>query len=102
MFNPNGAPIIYSRITSASFRFPNSARAKSWRAEKGILEGSQDYDLVLGFVEQTKPERIKHIPHVLYHWRAIPAPSRCIRSKNYAHENARGRWREHLCAWKKG
>jgi O-antigen biosynthesis protein len=31
-------------------------------------EGSQDYDLVLRFTEQT--ERIFHLPKVLYHWRA--------------------------------
>ncbi|MAX79163.1 MAG: hypothetical protein CL843_03190 [Crocinitomicaceae bacterium] len=31
------------------------------------FEGSQDYDLVLRFTEET--DRIKHIPEVLYHWR---------------------------------
>lgn len=34
------------------------------------FDGSQDYDLVLRFTEQTK--RIAHIPRVLYHWRVIP------------------------------
>jgi O-antigen biosynthesis protein len=33
------------------------------------LEGSQDYDLALRAVAQTVPERILHIPTVLYHWR---------------------------------
>lgn len=33
-------------------------------------EGSQDYDLALRIIEQTEPENIRHIPHVLYHWRA--------------------------------
>ena len=33
------------------------------------FEGSQDYDLVLRFTEQTVPERIFHIPNILYHWR---------------------------------
>ncbi|MEQ8335209.1 glycosyltransferase [Nisaea sp.] len=33
-------------------------------------EGSQDYDLALRVIEQTEPENIRHIPHVLYHWRA--------------------------------
>lgn len=33
-------------------------------------EGSQDYDLVLRFIEKT--ENIYHIPKVLYHWRMIP------------------------------
>ncbi|MFN3521878.1 MAG: glycosyltransferase family 2 protein [Phenylobacterium sp.] len=33
------------------------------------FEGSQDYDLALRTIEQTTPERIRHIPAVLYHWR---------------------------------
>ena len=33
------------------------------------LEGSQDYDLALRVVEQVRPEQIRHIPRVLYHWR---------------------------------
>ncbi|MDD5462945.1 MAG: glycosyltransferase [Methylococcales bacterium] len=32
-------------------------------------EGSQDYDLALRFIEKIQPEQIKHIPHILYHWR---------------------------------
>ncbi|MBT1173514.1 glycosyltransferase family 2 protein [Bifidobacterium sp. MA2] len=34
-------------------------------------EGSQDYDLVLRFVEKTEPSRIRHIAKVLYHWRTL-------------------------------
>ncbi len=34
-------------------------------------EGAQDYDLALRFVEKLQPHQIYHIPHVLYHWRAI-------------------------------
>ena len=34
-------------------------------------EGSQDYDLVLRVTEQLTDAQIRHIPHVLYHWRAI-------------------------------
>lgn len=34
-------------------------------------EGSQDYDLVLRFVEKTTPDRIWHIAKVLYHWRTL-------------------------------
>lgn len=33
------------------------------------LEGSQDYDLTLRVAELTTPQRIHHIPWVLYHWR---------------------------------
>lgn len=33
------------------------------------FEGSQDYDLTLRIVDASAPERIRHIPAVLYHWR---------------------------------
>ena len=33
------------------------------------LEGAQDYDLALRFIEQLYPSQIVHIPRVLYHWR---------------------------------
>lgn len=36
------------------------------------FEGSQDYDFVLRFLLHTTDERIRHIPHVLYHWRIFP------------------------------
>ena len=32
-------------------------------------EGSQDYDLALRAIDATSPERIFHIPAILYHWR---------------------------------
>ncbi|MEB3182506.1 MAG: glycosyltransferase, partial [Nostocaceae cyanobacterium] len=32
-------------------------------------EGAQDIDLFLRVSEQTKPEKIQHIPHICYHWR---------------------------------
>lgn len=36
------------------------------------LEGSQDYDLLLRAFEKVGEAAVVHIPHVLYHWRAIP------------------------------
>jgi glycosyltransferase involved in cell wall biosynthesis len=35
------------------------------------FEGSQDYDLALRVVARTTPDRIRHIPFVLYHWRVF-------------------------------
>jgi glycosyltransferase involved in cell wall biosynthesis len=35
------------------------------------FDGAQDWDLALRIAENTDPERIRHIPHVLYHWRVI-------------------------------
>jgi glycosyltransferase involved in cell wall biosynthesis/SAM-dependent methyltransferase len=60
-------------------------------------EGSQDYDLVLRAQRLTTAKRIRHIPHVLYHWRAIPG-SAALRSeeKPYAVERAREAIADHL------
>jgi len=61
------------------------------------FEGSQDYDLLLRFIEQTRADRIRHVPHVLYHWRSIPGSVALNpNQKQYAHENARRAIREHL------
>ena len=48
-------------------------------------EGSQDYDLCLRCVAKTQDSRIRHIPYVLYHWRAIPGSTALATSeKSYA------------------
>lgn len=53
------------------------------------LEGSQDYDLLIRCVAKTDAERIRHIPSVLYHWRAISGSTALSTGeKNYAEENA--------------
>jgi GT2 family glycosyltransferase len=53
-------------------------------------EGSQDYDLILRFIEKTKPERIFHIPKILYHWRKIPGSVAMIAdAKSYAFVSAK-------------
>ncbi|MBF0517750.1 MAG: glycosyltransferase family 2 protein, partial [Nitrospirae bacterium] len=52
-------------------------------------EGSQDYDMVLRFVEVTAPERIAHIPKALYHWRKIyGSASESSQYKTYAFDSA--------------
>jgi glycosyltransferase involved in cell wall biosynthesis/SAM-dependent methyltransferase len=52
-------------------------------------EGSQDYDLCIRCVEHTSAERIRHIPWVLYHWRAI-AGSTAISVKEKAYAESAG------------
>lgn len=48
-------------------------------------EGSQDYDLILRYIEQTSPDKIFHVPHILYHWRKIPGSAAAVvDAKNYA------------------
>lgn len=49
------------------------------------LEGAQDHDLFLRIVEKISPKQIKHIPSVLYHWRAISGSTALnIDQKSYA------------------
>lgn len=48
-------------------------RTEALRAVGGLrpgFEGSQDHDLLLRLTERLDPARIRHIPAVLYHWRA--------------------------------
>lgn len=52
------------------------------------LEGSQDYDLYLKVLEQTK--KIKHIPKVLYHWRKLPGSTASeFSEKSYANKTGK-------------
>jgi glycosyltransferase involved in cell wall biosynthesis len=61
------------------------------------LEGSQDYDLALRVLEEIDEKQIRHIPKILYHWRAIRGSvAFSPDEKPYAHERARQAIREHL------
>jgi GT2 family glycosyltransferase len=60
-------------------------------------EGSQDWDLALRVIEQSAPERVVHLPKVLYHWRAIPGSTALLLSeKNYPVEAARRALTDHF------
>ena len=59
------------------------------------FEGSQDYDLVLRVVERART--IRHVPHVLYHWRTLPTSTASSASaKPYAFVAAMKAVNEHL------
>ena len=62
-------------------------------------EGSQDHDLGLRCVARLKPAEIAHIPHVLYHWRAIEGSTALSGSaKEYAEDAGKRAIEEHLDA----
>ena len=42
---------------------------------EGIVDGSQDHDLVLRCAGASDHSRVRHIPDILYHWRQMSAPS---------------------------
>jgi GT2 family glycosyltransferase len=60
-------------------------------------EGAQDYDLALRCVERLRPDQIRHIPRVLYHWRmAQGSVAAAAEAKSYAPEAARRALADHL------
>jgi len=60
-------------------------------------EGSQDYDLVLRCAELTTIDRIRHIPRILYHWRALPGSAASgPGAKSYAWEAGKSAIADHL------
>jgi len=61
------------------------------------FDGAQDYDLALRIVERTQPQRIRHIPHILYHWRAAAgSAAQSAGEKPYALQAARRAVSDHL------
>lgn len=61
------------------------------------FEGSQDYDLALRVLERCRPDQVIHVPHVLYHWRAIAGSTALAPDqKPYADSASRRALSEHL------
>lgn len=60
-------------------------------------EGSQDYDLALRVTERVPHAHVRHVPHVLYHWRRIPGSVAAgADEKGYALPAARRAIEDHL------
>jgi glycosyltransferase involved in cell wall biosynthesis len=61
------------------------------------FEGSQDYDLALRCIERLEPAQVRHIPRILYHWRAVAGSlAAVVDAKPYAKEAARRAIADHL------
>jgi len=70
-FKPDWCPELL--LSYMYFGHLKAYRAELVREVGGLragFEGSADYDLALRLVERTP--RVRHIPKVLYHWRAAP------------------------------
>ena len=65
-----------------------------WRSE---FDGAQDYDLNLRTIRRLGSDRIQHIPHILYHWRAIAGSAAAdVGYKSYAIEKGRLALQDHF------
>ncbi len=61
------------------------------------FEGSQDWDLVLRCIERIPASAIRHIPKLLYHWRAAPGSTALqLAEKSYPVEAARMALEDHF------
>jgi glycosyltransferase involved in cell wall biosynthesis len=99
-FKPDWNPALMLSQNAFShlgvFRRSLLTRVDGFRAG---FEGSQDHDLVLRCAEQTTQEKIRHVPRVLYHWRAVAgstASREGIKAKPYAWEAGARAIEEHL------
>ena len=75
-------------------RTSNVRAVGGWR--KGY-EGSQDYDLNLRILETVDSRHVRHIPKVLYHWRAVEGSTALAAGeKSYAFTNGLKALADHL------
>jgi GT2 family glycosyltransferase len=71
-FKPDWSPeLLLSYMYFGHLKVYRAALVRSVGGLRAGFEGSADYDLALRLVERT--ERIRHIPQILYHWRAAPS-----------------------------
>ncbi|MET0164346.1 MAG: glycosyltransferase family 2 protein [Vicinamibacterales bacterium] len=90
-FKPDWNPeLFYSQNLISHLGVYRTAIVRQVGGFREGFEGSQDYEMALRVVEQTQPARIRHIPVILYHWRAIPGSAALdVHQKSYATDAAR-------------
>jgi O-antigen biosynthesis protein len=90
-FKPDWNPeLFYSQNLISHLGVYRTAKVRQVGGFRAGFEGSQDYEMALRVVEQSEPSRIRHIPLILYHWRAIPGSAALdVDQKAYATAAAR-------------
>lgn len=64
--------MLYSNNYLNHLTVYRSALVKEVGGLRKDFHGSQDHDLCLRCSTKVEPDKIRHIPRILYHWRAIP------------------------------
>ncbi|GAB4356798.1 MAG: hypothetical protein Kow0060_09750 [Methylohalobius crimeensis] len=97
-FKPDWNPLLlfgqnyFNHLTA--YRMDLMRRAGGFRLG---LEGSQDWDLALRVSDLIQPKQIRHVPYVLYHWRAVSgSTARAPEEKDYASRAAIQAVSEHV------
>ncbi|MBF0458626.1 MAG: glycosyltransferase [Nitrospirae bacterium] len=97
-FKPDWSPELFcSMMYTCHFGVYRKSIIDKINGFRKGYEGSQDYDMVLRFTEQTTPGRIAHIPKALYHWRKIfGSSSGNAQHKTYAFDSAMKALRDYI------
>jgi GT2 family glycosyltransferase len=90
-FKPDWNPeLFYGQNLISHLGVYRTSRVREVGGFREGFEGSQDYEMALRVIEHTQPDRIRHIPLILYHWRAIPGSAAlAVGEKTYATDAAR-------------
>ena len=103
-FKPDFSPeLLRSQNYLNHLSVHRTSRVREYGGWRKGFEGSQDYDLNLRTLERTDPKLIRHIPKVLYHWRAVKGSTAlAIDQKDYAFEAGQRALKEHVrrMGWK--
>ena len=85
-FKPNWNPdLLYTQNMITHFCVFRSDLIHQVGGFRLGYEGGQDWDLTMRVIEKIPPQNIRHIPFILYHWRAIEGSTALsISSKEYA------------------
>jgi glycosyltransferase involved in cell wall biosynthesis len=97
-FKPDFLPdLFHSQNYTSHLTVYRTALVRDVGGFRAGYEGSQDWDLALRVAGRIDASRIRHIPRVLYHWRAIPGSTALmISEKSYPLEAARRALTDHF------
>lgn len=97
-FKPDWSPDLFYSLNLVTHL--SAYRTELLKKNDGFrtgFEGSQDYDLAIRITEQIPAAAIRHIPKILYHWRAISGSVALDpEEKPYAHDRAKKALSEHF------
>ncbi len=88
-FKPDWSPeLLLSYMYFGHLKVYRAALVRQLGGLRAGFEGSADYDLALRLVELT--ERVRHIPKILYHWRAVASSmASSSQTKSYSFDAGR-------------
>ena len=97
-FKPDWNPdLFFSQNYFSHLGVYRTALVRDVGGFRKAFDGSQDYDLAIRCVARTRADRIRHIPHVLYHWRAVEGSGAVdAHAKSYAEPAAERALRDHF------